>query len=225
MCRQIENLYSCQHTGFLKFDNCEKFGTTCFGAGGQKDYKRVNELCYDCQLRQNTPVPDLRAAGADPYLLEPKWVPWVTTAAAAPATTVTAAGTAVTVTPPSSVSPPASTALPAAVAAAGYGGYPNYNTATAYQQPYAYPSYPGQVIPQQYQQQLVTTPPQHDYNSPPAGGGSAVGRSGGSSKKGDGKKSSSDDRSSRKDKSGSSSGGILKKDKAKGKAKEVRFMS
>ncbi|TPX07075.1 uncharacterized protein E0L32_010970 [Thyridium curvatum] len=71
MCTQINNLFTCGHRGFRKFDNCPQFGKTCFGAGGKHRDDVIQDLCRDCKLRAH----DARSSPArkDPWWEDDPW--------------------------------------------------------------------------------------------------------------------------------------------------------
>lgn len=53
MCVQINNIFSCGHRSFKRFDNCPKFGQTCLGAGSNHEDQTVNQVCKDCKFRES----------------------------------------------------------------------------------------------------------------------------------------------------------------------------
>ncbi|KAK4189361.1 hypothetical protein QBC35DRAFT_145478 [Podospora australis] len=65
MCTQYDWVFSCGHHSFAKFDNCQYFGTKCFGAGGNHLPWHKDEICSDCKLRPLDPNPHAQAN--DPY--------------------------------------------------------------------------------------------------------------------------------------------------------------
>lgn len=82
MCIQIDNMFSCGHRSFKRFDNCERFGTTCFGAGPNHRNETVLSVCKDCKAREKlgqstTPVTPLGGSpssnGSAP---EERKIPW-----------------------------------------------------------------------------------------------------------------------------------------------------
>lgn len=53
MCLQINNLYTCGHRSFKRFDNCSRFGQGCFGAGGSNHKNELQaRVCHDCKIRE-----------------------------------------------------------------------------------------------------------------------------------------------------------------------------
>ncbi len=51
MCMQVDQLYACNHIGFLRVDRCDEFGTKCLGPGGDHDKELTHETCYDCDWK------------------------------------------------------------------------------------------------------------------------------------------------------------------------------
>jgi hypothetical protein len=88
MCTQVNNLFSCSHRAFSRFDNCPRFGKTCLGAGANHMDVPVNRVCNDCMFRasQADATPDAGgspdssggAAGAGEKKADPWWDndPW-----------------------------------------------------------------------------------------------------------------------------------------------------
>lgn len=52
MCVQIDHVFTCGHRSFKRFDNCSRFGTTCFGAGPNHRTEAVAIICKDCKGRE-----------------------------------------------------------------------------------------------------------------------------------------------------------------------------
>lgn len=85
---QIDNLFSCGHRSFKRFDNCPHFGQTCFGAGSTHKDEAVAQVCKDCKFREiqghgqgHTPAggsPDSNGEGSAMEKKDPWWDgdPW-----------------------------------------------------------------------------------------------------------------------------------------------------
>lgn len=52
MCTQINNLFTCGHRSFKRFDNCPRFGQSCFGAGSNHKDHAATAVCKDCRFRE-----------------------------------------------------------------------------------------------------------------------------------------------------------------------------
>lgn len=92
MCVQINNLFSCGHRSFRRFDNCPQLGQTCFGAGSNHKDNAVNRVCKDCKFRESqgqgqsqsntpdggTPTSNGEEAGGPAERRDPWWEgdPW-----------------------------------------------------------------------------------------------------------------------------------------------------
>lgn len=64
MCTQINNLFSCGHRSFKRYDNCPLFGQTCFGAGGNHKDEGVAGICKDCKFRESRSQSQTSTPGA-----------------------------------------------------------------------------------------------------------------------------------------------------------------
>lgn len=74
MCEQIDNVYKCGHRGFRRYEYCKQLGITCLGAGGTHKEHPVEDICTDCEQRNEikaaTPASHARKdpwGADDPY--------------------------------------------------------------------------------------------------------------------------------------------------------------
>lgn len=70
MCKELLDRWACGHESITQYDNCDKFGSGCFGPKGEVDKVRTQKegKCSDCIARDNAPNKDMRAN--DPYKKE-----------------------------------------------------------------------------------------------------------------------------------------------------------
>lgn len=86
MCVQINNLFTCGHRSFKRFDNCPRFGQACLGAGSNHRDESAAKICKDCLFREEhlqggsaTPdggTPDSSGSGGGGGGVEARKDPW-----------------------------------------------------------------------------------------------------------------------------------------------------